>query len=159
MSTKKKSSSDKQQSTSTTPAQYAKRYPQRGTESLDFQAAPRAAQALRLRRLGYTYDEIAERVGYANESGARKAVKTANARIIRDEARALVGYQLDQLDVALSVVMEAIAKRDKGSLWAVDRLVPLLKRQADLMGLDAKTENQSAQMLVIPIAADVLEAV
>lgn len=140
---------------------YAKQDTQRGTESLDFQAAPRAAQALRLRRLGYTYDEIAQRVGYANESGARKAVKTANARIVRDEARALVGYQLDQLDVALSVVMEAIAKRDKGSLWAVDRLVPLLKRQADLMGLDApKPESQQgAQMLVIPIAADVLEAV
>jgi predicted transcriptional regulator len=141
---------------------YAKQDTQRGTESLDFQAAPRAAQALRLRRLGYTYDEIAREVGYANESGARKAVKTANARIVRDEARALVGWQLDQLDVALSVVMEAIAKRDKSSLWAVDRLVPLLKRQADLMGLDApKPESQAQQLtlLSVPIAADVLEAV
>ena len=132
---------------------------QGGIESLDFQAAPRAAQALRLRRLGYTYAEIAREVGYANESGAYKAVKTANNRIIRDEAKALVGYQLDMIDSALSVVMEAIAKRDKQSLWAVDRLVPLLKRQADLMGLDAKTENQSAQLALIPIAADVLEAV
>jgi len=129
---------------------------------VDWQAAPRAAQALRLRRLGYTYAEIAQQVGYKNESSARSAVKTANSRIIRDEARALVGWQLDQLDLALSVVMEAIAKRDKGSLWAVDRLVPLLKRQADLMGLDApKPESQAQQLtlLSVPIAADVLEAV
>jgi len=126
----------------------------------DMQEAPRAAQALRLRRMGFTYAEIAERTGYSSESGARKAIKTANARIIRDEARALVGYQLDQIDLALSVVMEAIAKRDKGSLWAVDRLVPLLKRQADLMGLDAKPESAGAGLALVsvPIAADVLEA-
>src|SRR5690242_4790544 len=128
---------------------------------VDWQAAPRAAQALRLRRMGYTYAEIAERTGYASESGARKAIKNANARIIRDEARALVGYQLDQIDLALSVVMEAIAKRDKGSLWAVDRLVPLLKRQADLMGLDVKQESAGAGLALVsvPIAADVLEAI
>ena len=124
--------------------------------------APRAAQALRLRRMGYTYADIATRVGYRDESGARKAIKNANARIIRDESRALVGYQLDQIDIALSVVMEAIAKRDKGSLWAVDRLVPLLKRQSELMGLDApKPESQAQQMgiVAVAIAADVAEAI
>jgi len=126
----------------------------------DTNEAPRASQALRLRRLGYTYADIADRCGYSDESGARKAVKRANARILRDDAQALVGFQLDMIDSALSVVMEAIQKRDKGSLWAVDRLVPLLKRQADLMGLDAKPENAGAGLALVsvPIAADVLEA-
>lgn len=106
---------------------------------------PRAAQAIRLRRLGYTYDEIARRCGYGDESGARKAIKRANARIVRDDARALVGWQLDQLDIALSVVMESVQRRDKDSLWAVDRLTPLLKRQAELMGLDAEKNQGGGQ--------------
>jgi len=128
--------------------------------SLDMQAAPRAAQALRLRRLGYTYQEIADRVGYANESSARTAVKKAGQRIVRDEARELVGWQLDQLDIALQLVLQRIQRNDEYSLFAVDRLAPLLKRQADLMGLDAKPESAGAGLALVsvPIAADVLEA-
>ena len=132
-------------------------------ESVDFQAAPRAAQALRLRRLGLTYQDIADRVGYKNESSARTAVKNASRRIIRDEARELVGWQLDQLDIALNVVLHRIQRNDEYSLWAVDRLVPLLKRQSELMGLDApKPESVMAQQMTlvsVPIAADVLEAI
>lgn len=127
---------------------------------VDWQAAPRAAQALRLRRLGYTYAQIAEQCGYKDESGARKVVKNATRKIVRDEAQELVGYQLDMLDTALNLVLRRIERDDQYSLFAVDRLGPLLKRQAELMGLDApKEERQGAQMLVIPIAADVLEAV
>ena len=140
---------------------YDKADSQPSTLPEDMNALPRAAQALRLRRVGYTYAEIAERMGYANESGARKAVKTATSKVIRDEAREYIGWQLDQLDIALSVVMEAIAKRDKGSLWAVDRLVPLLKRQSELMGLDApKPENQNAaQITLVAVEQSVMEAI
>lgn len=130
------------------PRQSEKPAVQETPKPLDDLAVPRVAQALRLRRMGYTYQQIAERVGYADESGARNAIKKANARIIRDEARALVGWQLDQIDTALSVVLEAIAKNDKGSLWAVDRLVPLLKRQSELMGLDAPKADPSANVPV-----------
>ncbi|MBF6591142.1 MAG: hypothetical protein IVW57_11535 [Ktedonobacterales bacterium] len=110
--------------------------------TLDVNEGPRVAQAIRLRRLGYTYTEIAARCGYKEESGARRAVTKANARIIRDEARALVGWQLDMLDSALQAVMTRIANDDQNSLWAVDRLVPLLKRQSELLGLDAKPDAQ-----------------
>jgi hypothetical protein len=101
----------------------------------DINALPRVAQALRYRRLGYTYDEIAHMCGYPHASNARKAIKQAESRIIRDEARALVNRQLDMIDMALShAVMKKI---ESGDLWAVDRLVPLLRRQAELLGLDA----------------------
>ena len=122
---------------------------------------PRAAQALRLRRMGLTYAEIAERVGYANESGARKAIKQANAKIIRDDNLALVGWQMDQIDIAISVVMQRIQRNDSESLWAVDRLVPLLKRQSELMGLDApKPENQNAaQITLVAVEQSVMEAI
>lgn len=120
------------------------------TVSLDFQAAPRAAQALRLRRLGWTYEKIAGQCGYANESGARYAIKKANAKIIHDEARALVGWQLDMIDEALQVVMARITANTTESLWAVDRLTPLLKRQADLMGLDTPVKSgETANQLPI----------
>lgn len=134
---------------------------QETNEPLEFATAPKVAQAMRLRRLGYTYEQIAHKVGYQTEAGARLAIKKANAKIIRDEGAALVGWQLDQLDAALSVVMARITRNDENSLWAVDRLVPLLKRQAELMGLDApKPENiNAAQMVVVAVAADVLDAI
>lgn len=127
---------------------------------LDMAAAPRAAQALRLRRLGYTYTEIAERVGYKEESGARKAIKQASKKIIRDEARELVGWQLDQLDIALQLVLQRIQRNDEYSLFAVDRLAPLLKRQAELMGLDApKVDPASVQPIRREYVGVLLEAV
>lgn len=127
----------------------AKRDEQGGTVPLDFNTAPRAAQALRLRRLGHTYDQIAQMCGYANESGARKAIKTANARIIRDEAQALIGFQSDMIEQALQVVNKRIQADDKDSLWAVDRLVPLLKRYSELLGLDAKGESATGATVVV----------
>jgi len=128
---------------------------------LDMQAAPRAAQALRLRRLGFTYAQIAEQCGYKDESGARKVIKNATKRIVNEEARELVSWQLDALDEALQVVRSRIRKNDEHSLWAVDRLAPLLKRQAELMGLDVKNDNAGAGLALVsvPIAADVLEAI
>jgi len=127
----------------------------------DMNELPRAAQALRLRRMGYTYAEIAAQVGYANESGARKAVKKASASIIRDEARELVGWQADMIESALRVVNERIQRNDNYSLYAVDRLVTLSKRYSELMGLDAKPESAGAGLALVsvPIAADVLEAI
>ena len=127
----------------------------------DVNATPRVAQALRLRRLGYTYETIAQMCGYQTESGARKAIKKASAAIIRDEARELVSFQLDHLDAALQVVMARITRNDENSLWAVDRLIPLLKRQSELMGLDVKPDasQSQAQMIVIGVPEAVLEAV
>jgi anion-transporting ArsA/GET3 family ATPase len=112
----------------------------------DINMAERVKLALELRRLGYDYDAIARQCGYADRSGAFRAVQNAQKRILRDSAQALVQVQLDQINAALVVVNEAIAKNDKGSLWAIDRLVPLLKRQADLLGLDVKPDkDQSAE--------------
>lgn len=146
------------------PARQQKRENPRAKDSavssVDFNAAPRVAQALRLRRLGYTYAQIATVCGYGNESSARSAVKKANQKIIRDEAQALVGWQLDMIDQALQVVLKRITADDKDSLWAVDRLTPLLKRQSELMGLDVERAAQSAQqMLLVAVPQAVVDAI
>ena len=112
-------------------------------ESLEFKVAPKAAQALRLRRLGYTYARIAEEMGYKSESTARRIVKVASEKIVRAEACELIAVQLDHIDEALQVVLKRITADTSESLWAVDRLVPLLKRQAELMGLDMKADGSS----------------
>lgn len=130
----------------------ARRHPQDKNQDIqaghiDLSAAPRVVQALRLRRLGYTYDQIAQECGYSNASGARKAVVKASRSIIRDEAQELVNWQLDRLDAALQVVMTRIEVNDPQSLDAVERLVPLLKRQAELMALDKqRTEAQQTNV-------------
>lgn len=102
----------------------------------DALSAPRVAIALRYRRMGFTYEQIAEKCGYSHASNARRVIKSAEARIIRDDARALVNLQLDMIQFAL--VQAVMPKIEKGDLWAVDRLNTLLKRQSELLGLDAK---------------------
>jgi hypothetical protein len=104
-------------------------------ENVDTNATPRVNKALRFRRLGYTYDEIAHECGYAHASNARKAIKAEEAKLTRDDARSLVNLQLDRIDFALAkAVMPAI---EKGDFLAVNQLNILLKRQAELLGLDA----------------------
>lgn len=124
-----------------------------GDTNADVNALPRVVMAMRLRRLGHTYEDIATACGYCNASAARKAILQAESKIIRDEGRALMMRQADYIDVALKVVLEAIERNDKQSLWAVDRLVPLLKRQAELLGLDAKSELPAGATLVREIGA------
>lgn len=119
---------------------------------LDVNEVPRVVMAMRFRRLGHTYEEIAEKCGYSHASNARKAIKTAESKVIRDEARGLINMQLDMIQLALSNAV--MPKIEKGDLWAVDRLVPLLKRQAELLGLDAKETPLTAQVLIRQYAAD-----
>lgn len=119
---------------------------QQGVDTIGFDIAPKQATALRLRRLGYTYDQIAQKIGYKTASAARKLIKRAEREIVRDEARELVGWQLDRIDMALTRVMERIEQNGEYALFAVDRLAPLLKRQAELMGLDAEKDNLLASL-------------
>jgi hypothetical protein len=115
--------------------------------SQDTNATPRVNKALRFRRLGYTYEEIAHECGYAHASNARKAIKAEEAKLIRDDAKALVNLQLDRIDFALRhAVMPAI---EKGDTLAVNQLNMLLKRQSELLGLDAPPHMPPQNVTVI----------
>jgi hypothetical protein len=104
----------------------------------------RVALACRLRRAGYSYESIAEKAGYNNANTACQAVNRAMKKVIFDEAAMLKIWQLGQIEDALKVVMKRIIVDDSNSLWAVDRLAPLLKRQAELLGLDSKPNEIEA---------------
>ena len=128
--------------------------PNQGQEP-DVNYEERLHQAILLRRIGYDYETIAKRCGYASKSTAFDAIKRARQKALKEDTQALVMVQAEQINAALVIVNERIARNDKESLWAVDRLVPLLKRQAELLGLDAKSEIPQGATLVREIGAEV----
>ena len=89
-------------------------------------------EALRLRSLGHTYREIADRLGI-NTSTAYRRVQNALVAVpyeLVDELRTLEGLRLDELHAA--IWENAI----NGDLRAVDRVLSIMKRRAQLFGLD-----------------------
>lgn len=114
-------------------------------EKRDVSAENRAIEAMRLRTVGYTYREIAARIGYAGQSSAYQAVQRIREKTRRDTAQAYADVQSDRIERAIVVCMTWIEEQPlKEKLWALDRLVPLFKRQAELLGLDAEPSASSA---------------
>lgn len=123
----------------------------------DAAAAQRALQALELRLQGKTYEQIAAVCGYRSKSGAYDAVQRELQRTLQEPAEQVRTLEVRRLD-RLYEAMEA--KALKGDTWSVDRCLKIMERRSALLNLDIAPETTAgAQMLVIPIAADVLEAV
>lgn len=90
-------------------------------------------QALELRLAGARFEDIAVRVGYADKSGAQRAVTRALTSTLQpaaDELREVEASRLDRL--LLSVWQQALA----GDLKAVDRALRILDQRARLLGLN-----------------------
>ena len=100
-------------------------------------ASEKARQALVLRQSGLTYAQIAERLGYSDESGARKAVEKLLSRV---EFEAVTDYRkihLLRLEEMYSMVNASLwnRKEQTANLWAIDRAQAILDQQAKLLGL------------------------
>lgn len=94
----------------------------------------REREALNLRRARLPYDEIAARLGYKNESGARHAVSRALGRVSQgsaDEYRREEADMLDRLHRAWWV--PALSGDEK----AARVILSISERRAKLLGLDA----------------------
>lgn len=124
-------------------------------------AAARDAEACRMRRDGNTYEQIAERLGYAGRGEAYNGVQRALLAIVREPAEDLRNFELDRLDYMYYKVLEVLHRRhytvqhgkvvsladengnltpledDAPVLNAVDRLLRIQERRARLLGLDA----------------------
>jgi uncharacterized membrane protein YccC len=91
-------------------------------------------EAVRLRAAGMTFDQIAERLGYADRSGAHRAVTHALQRALRepaDELRELENRRLDEL--LQTLWLKAMA----GDLKAIDRVQRIIETRMRLNGLQA----------------------
>jgi DNA-binding transcriptional MerR regulator len=122
------------------------------------------AAAMELRINGFTLNEIAERLGYADPSGAQRAILAAQKKTLQepaDELRKLHRQRLSKLMRVLStdlcaeseglpemvcpacgetLPLDAIkaldALLDKKHA-AIDRILKVLRREAEMEGLDA----------------------
>ena len=99
-------------------------------------AHERHLQALELRKAGVTYEVIAGQLGYANASGARKAVVSALKATLREPAAELRELELARLDAMLLPLWRPVQAGDE---TAVARALRIMERRARLLGLDRKT--------------------
>jgi hypothetical protein len=100
----------------------------------------REYEVLKYRKGGLTFDQIAQKLGYAQESGARAAFKRAIERT-RDDALATEGRALHRarLETALNAIWPKVLK---GDLRAIDRMLKILERDAKLYGLDSPVKTE-----------------
>jgi hypothetical protein len=118
----------------------------------------RDAKAARLRALRFTYQQIADQLGYADHTGAMKAAKRGRDRAVREPHQDMVLMDLAELDEmareAWKVLRSTHYVVDRGDvvhlgdvpllddapvLAAIARLLDIQVRRAKLVGLDAPT--------------------
>lgn len=116
----------------------------------------RDAKAARLRALRFTFDQIAEQLGYEDTSGAVRAVQRGLARSVREPTQDLIALDMSELDEmaqeAWRVLRSVHYVVDKGQvvhhggqalrddapvLAAIGKLLDIQARRAKLCGLDA----------------------
>jgi hypothetical protein len=133
----------------------------RGRFVRTLRGAERDSEACRLRASGYSYGEIAERLGYGNKSNAHRAVQTALDGTVRegaDDLRELALVELDEMARAAWAVLHRehvmvshgqIVRRNGESipddapvLQAIDRLLKISERKSKYLGLDAPVRSR-----------------
>ena len=96
--------------------------------------AEKQRQALELRKAGLTFEEIAAKLGYATHVGAYQAVKSAIRKIIKEPAEEVRDLEVARLDAMLAGLW---VDARKGNVLKVDRVLKIMSRRAELLGLDA----------------------
>jgi transposase-like protein len=101
-------------------------------------AAEKRAEALELRAMGYSYQQVADEVGYASKGAAHKAVAQALRDIPREQAEQARELELGRLDEMQMASMNAAMA---GDLFAIDRVVKIIESRAKLLGLYNLPDN------------------
>lgn len=124
-------------------------------------AAQKRKKALDLRRAGWSYDDIAEEIGYANKGSAHRAVKQGIADITRESATELLELELSRLD---DLMAGAYENARNGDLFAIDRVLKIIDQRAKFLGLyDREPEDDNiaragAALVAMVEAAKVVHA-
>lgn len=121
-----------------------------GTTQRDINSKERAKQALQLRKMGFTLDEIALQCGYQDKSGAFRAIKREIQAIPTEDAAELRTMELMRLDHLYTVCYKRMtAKENKDPLWAVDRLLAISKARVELLGIAVKPDELPTNVTII----------
>lgn len=98
-------------------------------------ARQRSVMAFELRKVGVPFDEIAERLGYKSARSAEQSVIRVCKNRVRDRnPEQVVAMELERLD-ALQLVAWRRAKN--GDLAAIDRILKIMEKRAEYLGLTA----------------------
>lgn len=116
----------------------------------------RDAEAARLRACRFTYEQIAQQLGFADHSGARKAAERGRDRAVREPHQDMVALDLAELDEMAQQAWKVLRNThyvvDRGEvvhldsepllddapvLAAIAKLLDIQQRRAKLVGLDA----------------------
>lgn len=142
-------------------------------------AAERDAEACRLRARGLSYREIAEQLGYADAAGAHRAVSQVLRETVQEPADELRHLEVARLDALLATAWAVLEREhvahssgklvmvagedgtevplrdDAPTLAAIDRVLKIMVRRAELLGLDApKKIEQGGQVKYIVEGVD-----
>jgi len=107
--------------------------------------AERRAAALRMRRDGKTYAEIAPALGYANANHASKDVCRALDKTVAEEGRALLMLERERTEALLARAVELMASDDMKAVRAVEAAVKVLERRARMLGIDKAADAHAAE--------------
>lgn len=115
-------------------AKTGKRQPSATITGPRIDVAERRAKALRMRRSGATFQEIADSLGYASRGKAHDDVRVAFDAITSTPAHEVLEAELSRLDGMLSKLWPKV---ERGQVTAVDRVLKIMERRARYLGLDS----------------------
>lgn len=104
----------------------------------------REAKALELSARGLPLDEIAKLVGYADKSGASRAISRAldaTVRMNADQLRALTNDQLDRMDADAAGLLALPGVSTETAIKVLELRRRILESRASLNGLKSKQVN------------------
>ena|SRR5216684_4721808 len=120
------------------------------THARDVNAAVRVQAAIKLRAQGLEWDEVAAQAGYGSRGAAHHAVQRELSRNISTNVEEMRREEANILTTLHKRCMKAaLDEKNKGFLFAVDRVLGIRERYARLFGLDAKNDDIMAGVTVI----------
>ncbi len=125
-------------------------------------AAERKIKSLELRKLGYSYSEIGQALGISKQTAFNDVTRELAAikAKIAESAEDLKTLECMRLD---SMMKQALMKANGGDLKAIDRVIKIMIRRANLVGLDAPkktaiTDKEGSDLLTGAGLASLLRA-
>ena len=132
-------------------------YPQRARnrdnsrgKTRDVNAVTRVHTAIQLYAQHLSWDDIAARAGYASRGAAHNAVMREMDRVVVKDIDELRTQELHMLNIMHSEVWDLFMDRkNKGRLFAADRILAISERRSKLLGMDVPVDNAIAANMVI----------
>jgi hypothetical protein len=94
---------------------------------------------MELRAQGWTWQRIADEVGYSNASATKHAFDNAIKRTMQPVADEVRTLELERLDRFLSYLWDKI---EQGDPVAIDKGLKIMDRRAKYLGLDAPIKQE-----------------